>query len=203
MTQANDERAARKEYIFAAVRRRCSASPEPSWWLPWWCPCCSFSMSEAWATSSRPPYSRTTPAGTVPHQGSRRQQGQVCGESQHHAACAQRHEVLRLRQGGERRVAEPRVQPPDAGQLHQEGGSHDDRLRQERRESGVQSWQAISPTPCWLWTTVRDQLIDVIVGATFDNLQDTKKGSAGARQSPASRLRRGRQDDRPAQGARA
>lgn len=46
-----------------------------------------------------------------------------------------------LRQGGERRVAEPRVQPPDAGQLHQEGGSHDDRLRQERRESRRTPWK--------------------------------------------------------------
>lgn len=94
---------------------------------------------------------------------------------------AQRHEVLRLRQGGERRVAKPRVQPPDAGQLHQEGGSHDDRLRQERREIRRTPWQAISPMPCWLVDDRQDQLIDVIVGATFDNLQDAKKVPAAGK----------------------
>ena len=50
----------------------------------------------------------------------------------------------------------------------------------------------------------QDQLIDVIVGATFENLQDTKEGSRrrqGDHRHPG--LRRGGQDDRPAQGARA
>lgn len=59
MTQANDERAARKEYIrrrqktvFSIVGAVMVVAMVVSLLF--------FSMSEAWATSSRPPYSRIT-----------------------------------------------------------------------------------------------------------------------------------------------
>ena len=63
MTQLTTS-APRAKSTFAAVRRRCSASSEPSWWSPWWCPCCSFSMSEAGNVKSaavQPNYGQQAP----------------------------------------------------------------------------------------------------------------------------------------------
>ena len=181
MTQANDERAARKEYIrrrqktvFSIVGAVMVVAMVVSLLF-------FFSMSEAWATSSRPPYSRTT--------ASRHRAPSKEADGSKAKYVENRNITLRVLNGtkfsGFAKAVSDALQNREFNpQTPDNYTKKVDRTMIVFGKNGVNQAYTVASnfTDAMLVMDDRqDQLIDVIVGATFDNLQDTKKVPAAGK----------------------